>query len=181
MLRFVLDTNCIIDLEEGRPDSAFLTPLIAAWKAGKVELAIVAVSASENQRGGVIHQTYEVFKEKLRRVGLSDAFELMPLGIWDLFYWDHFLWSDDEMENLADQIRDILFPGIPNSPPQSPAQEYVWRNQLCDVLIAWCCIFHNWNTLVSRDGNFHKNRSDMKKLGLDRVLYPSEALKLVQP
>jgi hypothetical protein len=181
VLRFVLDTNCIIDLEEGRPDSAFLAPLIASWKAGKIELAIVAVSASENQRGGVIHQTYQVFEEKLRRVGLSDAFELMPLGIWDVFYWGHFLWSDDEMVDLANQIRNVLFPGIPSNPLQNPVEEYVWRNQLCDVLVAWCCIFHEWGTLVTRDRNFHDNRSDLKKLGLNQVLQPKEALELVQP
>ena len=96
MIRMTLDTNCIIDLEEQRPDSKYLVEIIDAWRNGKVNLAVVAVSASENQPGGQVNETYKQFQEKLASVGLAGVTELLPLAYWDVFYWDHALWSSEE-------------------------------------------------------------------------------------
>ena len=90
--RLALDTNCIIDLEENRPDAPHVRTLIKAWKNTHVALAVVAVSASENQRGGIASRHFDVFEAKLSNVGLAGVNHLLPLAIWDLFYWDHALW-----------------------------------------------------------------------------------------
>lgn len=52
MNRFTLDTNCIIDLEENRPSAEYVRVIVEAWKNGRIALAVVAVSASENQKFG---------------------------------------------------------------------------------------------------------------------------------
>jgi len=75
MPRITFDTNCIIDLEEQRPDYKYLTQIIDAWRNGEIELAVVAISASENQRQGRINKTYQHFLEKLAAVGLTGATE----------------------------------------------------------------------------------------------------------
>ncbi len=98
--KVALDTNCLIDLEENRPDAHHVRTLIGAWKKGQVELAVVAVSASENQPSGIASRDSGVFEEKLNTVGLAGVQHLLPLAMWDVFYWDHALWSSAEMEAL---------------------------------------------------------------------------------
>jgi hypothetical protein len=179
--KLVFDTNCIIDLEENRSDAQQLSLLVKAWKNGNIDLAVVAVSASENQPTNVSSPNYGVFESKLKNVGLTGAHELMPMGIWDVFYWDHFLWSSDEMEALASQIRAILFQGVAAVAPENIEENSKWRNQMCDVLVAWSCIYHNWPILVTRDANFHKHRAELVALGIKEVLYPVDAARLYSP
>src|SRR3990172_7650943 len=101
MARMVaLDTNCLIDLEENRPDAHHVRTLIGAWKKGQVELAVVAVSASENQLSGMASRDLGVFEAKLNNVGLAGVHHLLPLAIWDAFYLDHALWSSTAMAAL---------------------------------------------------------------------------------
>lgn len=179
--QFTLDTNCIIDLEENRTDAHHIRTLIAAWEDGRVLLAVVAVSASENQLGGNASRDFGAFEAKLNNVGLTGVHHLLPLAIWDVFYWDHTLWSSDEMERLESQIRSILFPGIPTAPPTNIDENSVWRNQMCDVLVAWSCIHHEWEYLVTRDKNFHDHKHELARLGLRRILYPADAAQLCAP
>lgn len=175
MRRLVLDTNCIIDLEENRPDADSLRSLLVAWKTNQLDLAVVAVSASENQQSGVASSSFDVFEAKLKNVGLAGVHELMPLAKWDVFFWDHTLWSSPEMEVLELKIRAILFPGIPTVPPANIDQNSRWRNQMCDVLVAWSCIHHNWPSLITRDKNFHDHRAELAALGLEKILFPTVA------
>ena len=152
-----------------------------AWKGGRIELAVVAVSASENQIEGTASGSFRAFEAKLDNVGLADVHHLLPLAVWDVFYWDHALWSTPEMERLESQIRNLLFPGIAVTPPENIEENSVWRNRLCDVLIAWSCIHHKWECLVTGDANFHDHKDKLKALGLPAVLYPSSAAQLCVP
>lgn len=179
--KLVLDTNCIIDLEENRPDAGSLRQLISAWKDSRLSLAVVAVSASENQPNGIASRSFDVFEEKVNNVGLAGAHELMPLAIWDVFYWDHALWASSEMEALESALRGILFPRIVTVPPTNIEENSKWRNQMCDVLVAWSCIHHNWPHLVTRDGNFHNHRTELASLGLHEILYPANAVQRYAP
>ena len=173
--RVALDTNCLIDLEENRPDACHIRALIAAWKKSQIELAVVAVSASENQPSGTASQDFCAFEAKLDAVGLTGVHHLLPLAIWDVFYWDHALWSSSEMESLEQEIRGILFPGIATAPPTNVNENSVWRNHMCDVMVSWSCIHHDWQSLVTRDTNFHDHKSELAALGLYEVLYPTDA------
>lgn len=176
--KLVLDTNCLIDLEENRRDAQHIKTLIAAWNEGRVDLAVVAVSASENQTGGFAARSFDVFEAKLNSIGLTGVHQLLPLAIWDIFYWDHALFSSDEMQELVFRITGILFPGIAISPPASIEENSLWRNKMCDVLVAWSCIHHNWNYLVTRDKNFHVHKHELARLGLHNVLCPENAARL---
>jgi hypothetical protein len=179
--KVALDTNCLIDLEENRPHACHVRALIAAWKRGQLELAVVAVSASENQPSGTASQDFGVFEAKLNAVGLAGIHHLLPLAIWDVFYWDHALWSSSEMQALEQKIRAILFPGIATTPTANVNENSVWRNRMCDVLVAWSCIHHGWGSLVTRDSNFHDHKSELAALGLGEVLYPADAAQKYAP
>lgn len=85
------------------------------------------------------------------------------------------------MEELEAKIRDVLFPGIQLEAPTSEKEAHVWRNKLCDVLVAWSHAYHQWDVLVTRDENFHKKKNDLVKLGIKEVMYPVEAAKLCLP
>ena len=122
-----------------------------------------------------------MFEAKLSDVGLTGVHHLQPLAIWDVFYWDHALWSSAEMKALESQIRGILFPGIPTAQPTNIDENSVWRNRMCDVLVAWSCIHHKWEYLVTRDKNFHDHKDELAALGLREVLYPTDAAQLCTP
>jgi len=180
MVSITLDTNCLIDLEEGREDSKHLVKIIDYWRKGKVSLSVVAVSASENQKAGESNKSYAEFERKLGNIGLEGAEHLLPIGVWNLGYWNHFLWADEEMTSLKEEIRNILFPKIAISPPTNIAKNSKWRNQLCDVLVAWCHAYHKTDYLITRDSNFHKHKLELEKVGVRNIIHPIDAVKICQ-
>lgn len=141
----------------------------------------MSVSASENQPHGQVNETYQQFEKKLEVVGLKGATELLPLAYWDVFYWDHALWSNEEMQELEERIRNVLFPGIQTVAPKNDKEARLWRNRLCDVLVAWSHSYHQWDILVTRDQNFHKKKDGLSQLGIKQVMYPSEVAELCRP
>jgi len=177
---FTLDSNCIIDLEERRPDAVNLDELKKIWGAGTIELAVVSVSASENQPSGQAMRDYAEFEAKLERAGLLNARELPPVCIWDFGYWDHMLWSSDETERQVDEIKDILFPGILHEPPKDSSENSKWRNQMCDVLVAWAHGFHKSDHLITRDANFHRKAQQLVDYGIHSIVTPEEATNLAR-
>lgn len=180
-MRFTLDTNCIIDLEQGRPNAIYVKELIKAWRNGRIELAIVAVSASENQLSGEAIPNYSEFSNTLECIGLSNATELRPIAIWDVFYWDHCIWSSKELEDEATAIRNILFPNANHQPPISPSENSKWRNNLCDVLVAWSHLHYKQDYLVTSDRNFHKKKEQLKAVGVNGIVTPENAVNFIPP
>jgi len=171
---FTLDSNCIVDLEECRPDAVHLEELKRIWGAGVIELAVVSVSASENQPACEAMRDHAEFEAKLKRVGLLRARELPPVGIWAFGFWDHMLWSSDKLEKQIDEIRDILFPGIQHEPPKDPSENCKWRTQMCDVLVAWAHGFHKPDHLVTRDANSYRKAQQLVNYGVHSIVTPEE-------
>src|SRR4051794_4586368 len=62
---FTLDTNCWIAIEDGRPEPASVCLLAEAQSAGRANVAIVAISASERQTGGHYIKNINEFRERL--------------------------------------------------------------------------------------------------------------------
>jgi len=178
MVSLVLDTNCIIELEEQRSDATTLSRIINAWREGRIDLAVVAISASENQRG-LLNETYDQFLKKIEAVGLGGASQLLPPLFFDVTFWDASVFADDD-GGLDEKLRDVLFPGMVLEAPKEERELRKWRNNLCDIYVAWSCIYHKWGTLVTRDENYHKKSEALAGLGL-KVLWPAEAAELCMP
>ena len=186
--RFTLDTNCLIDIEESRPNAPFIREVVSRHGKG-INVAVSAIGASERQRNGGYAQNFSEFKEKLRAIGLQDLELLPPLAYWDICFWDHCVWADGK-DMLESQIHAILFPAIEflwpeyasargllinNAPPDK-----TWRNAKCDVLGLWCHIKHGGGVFVTSDSNFHATtkQATLRVLGVGIIAYPKDAAAL---
>lgn len=188
-MRFTLDTNCIIDVEDGRPSATFVRELVGLHGKNGINVAVSAIGASERQRTGGYAQNFAEFQAKLKTAGF-DALELLPpLAYMDICYWDHCVMAD-ENDPLERQIHEVLFPniefmwadyakarGLP-----ADALDKTWRNTKCDVLALWCHIRHGGGVFVTSDENFHAEtkREKLRALGAGTIALPQDALALAK-
>ena len=89
MTTFTLDTNCLIDVDEGREAAPHVLALAAAHARGEADVALVAVSASERQPGDTYLPRYEDFQGRVARPGLGHLPVLLGMAYFDMSYWDH--------------------------------------------------------------------------------------------
>src|SRR4051812_9761303 len=159
--RFTLDTNCLIDVEEGRPDPPFVRQLIERHGRG-INVAVSAIGASERQRNKAYAQNFSEFQEKLKAIGFDRLELLLPLAYMDICFWDHCVMAD-EADTLESDVHSVLFPSIEfrwvdyakaRGLPVD-AIDKNWRNAKCDVLGLWCHIKHGGGVFVTSDSNFH--------------------------
>lgn len=164
MLQLTLDTNAIVAIEEDRPAATAIRQLVDAHVQGQVDVALVAISASERQRVGEV-QNFDTFRERLARLKLDRLSLLKPIAYFDLTFWDWCLLSDEEMVRLEAKIHNVLFPQRPSLPPdgtpqlphdQRPDDYWKWRNRKCDVLALWSHIYAGRDVFLTNDANFRK-------------------------
>jgi hypothetical protein len=170
MLTFTLDTNCIIDLAEPakRPAARHIRSLANAHADGVVDVALVAVSASERQQGDTYLESYTVFKQRVDTLGLSHIPILPAMGYYDISFWDMCLRADDKMEAREKEIHAVLFPNIQFAWPDY-AQAYNlsvddtsspkarrWRNAFCDRQMFWAHDHNKRGFFVTSDAGFRK-------------------------
>jgi hypothetical protein len=190
MITFTFDTNCIIDMDERRASAAQLDALVAAHRSRCIDVAFVAVSASERQPGDTYLPTYSEFETRLTKLGLDDIPQILGTAYFDISYFDRALYVDDTSIERERQIHRILFPnvefewvefcsatGIDPSNADSPAGKR-WRNAWCDRQMLWAHDVHQRDVFVTRDRNFRKL---LGKVGFDRlqVCTPDEASAMI--
>jgi hypothetical protein len=188
-VRFTLDTNCIIDVEEGRPSAPFVRELVGLHGKNGINVAVSAIGASERQRTGGYAQSFSEFQAKLKAVGFDSVELLPPLAYMGICYLDHCVMAD-ENDLLERQIHDPLFSnieflwvnyakarGLP-----ADALDKTWRNAKCDVLALWCHIRHGGGVFVTSDTNFHSDtkREKLRALGAGIIATPQDALALAK-
>lgn len=186
MVRFTLDTNCLIDVEEGRPDGPYIRELVSRHGNG-VNVAVSAIGASERQRNGGYAQNFSEFQQKLNAIGFGGLELLLPLAYMDVCFLDHCVMAG-EADTLERDIHNVLFPNIEflwidyanaRGLPVD-ALDKNWRNAKCDVLGLWCHIKHGGGVFVTSDGNFHAatKQGMLNALGAGTIAYPKDALKV---
>ena len=188
-MRFTLDTNCIVDVEDERPNAPFVRELVGLHAVNGTNVAVSSIGASERQRTGGYAKNSAEFKAKLAAVGFGALELLPPLGYWDLCFWDHFVWAD-ENDMLERQIHDVLFPNIEFLWPDYAkarglpvdSQDKNWRNAKCDVLGLWCHTKHGGGVFVTSDANFHAETKlgKLQALGAGTIAFPKDALALAK-
>ena len=185
-MNITIETNSLIDIEQGFADGVILSDCIRTSLHGLHRVRLPAISASELQKDGKYLRDFGIFLQRVTAIGLSKEDLLLPLAYWGVAFWDHALYSSKEAERLEKGIHHILFPAELYECPEGlgdefnseiPNPDYVkWRNAKCDVLAMWCHIFHGGDVFVTRDRNFHKKQK-MKRLialGAKRIIRPSE-------
>lgn len=187
MMHFTLDTNCIIDVEEGRPNAPSVRELVGLHGKNGINVAVSAIGASERQRAGGYAQNFSEFQAKLAAVGFNVLELLLPLAYLDICFWDHCVMVN-ENETLERQIHDVLFPSIEFTWPDYASARGLsidaidknWRNAKCDVLGIWCHIKRGGGVFVTSDMNFHNKREKLAALGAGTIAMPADALVIVR-
>lgn len=179
-LRFALDTNCLIDLEERRPGACFIDELVTAHRRGIVHVCVLAISASERRREGASAKSFLEFKGKLENIGLDTVEMLKPIGYWDLTFWDYCLWGDPN-DTLEKSIHDVLFSEVTFRGQPDETKSARWRNAKCDVLGMWSHIHYQCDVFVTSDGNFHKatKKPRLIELGAKAIVTPEEGVAML--
>jgi hypothetical protein len=192
MARVTLDTNCVIDLEQGTGSSNDLRELVSLHEAGEIELCVVAIAASERKRDGSYAKTFEEFKERLDDASLNSLRILRPVDYWGMAFWGWFLWPGPDDAKKLSAIHRILFPEIEDSYADYCASRGIesklrpidrtWRNAKCDVITLWAHLHYEGDILVTDDGDFHalSKQDPLRELGVGSVVRSSEALSLVR-
>jgi hypothetical protein len=191
MTTFTFDSNCIIALERNEPVSQAVRALINAHDQGSADVAVVAISASENPRGQLEPQSFGEFQRRLSGVGLGQLEILRPIGYFDITFWDWCLWSGEEEQALERQIHEILFPTVhflwpafceaTGIDPNESTRNTRWRNCKCDVLALWSHIHVGRDVFVTNDDNFHAvtKKPGLIALGAGRIEKPEVAVTLI--
>ncbi len=190
MRSFTLDTNCIIAVDERRPEAAAVRALAEAHADRTADVAVVAISASERQVGGRYIANFVEFRERMAALEIAHLGMIPPLAYWDITFWDYSVWSAPPMLELEQRIHEALFPNVEFvwqsyclandiNPESSPAGK--WRNCKCDVLALWCHIHGNRDVFVTSDQNFHaaSKKPTLINLGARRIEYPNDAAALL--
>ena len=191
MLRFTLDTNCIIDLDAKQRNAESIRNLVRAHESGHAKVAVVAASASERQQGGTQLQHFQEFQNRIASLGLAKLDILKTLFYWDVGYWDWSLEMEPRFALLEQSIHDILFPSVEcqwsdfcrsrGLDSEAVPKNSVWLNKKCDVLAMWSHMHYEHDIFVTSDENFHgeKKKSDLLILGAGRIEYPWNAVVLI--
>jgi hypothetical protein len=190
-MNVTLDTNCIIALEESRPEAPFLRQLISFHDAKKINLRVVAISASERKPDGTYAVSFNEFKQKIAAVGLGHVDILRPIAYLGMAYVDWCYPGGGEATVLDRNIHETLFPDIEfdyseyrnrlGIDPTSDIIDPKWRNAKCDVLALWSHIRFNGDIFVTSDKNFHKQgkKEQLIAFGAGNILTPQEAVSII--
>jgi hypothetical protein len=184
---FTFDTNCLIAIDEGRPEAAAIQTIVAAHRKGACTAAVVAITASENPRSGAPAITnFSEFRARLARLGVGDLEILKPMTIWDVAFWDWSLLASSEDQAFERRLHAILFPAAAfdfadycKANAADPKAPLKWRNQKCDVQAIWSHIKHGRNVFVTSDRNFHSHKADLIALGAGAIEFPTDAAALI--
>lgn len=191
MLTFTLDTNCLVAVDEGRPEAAAVRILAEAHVRGCADVAIVAISASERQRDGKMLDNFSQFRERVASLNLSHLPLILPICYWDVMFWDACVEPEPRMAELEPQIQRILFPTIPTAwsdycqmyglDSEATPLDKKWKNAKCDVQAFWCHASQRRNIFVTTDKNFHRATKKPKLLAIAAgcIEYPDAAALLV--
>jgi hypothetical protein len=162
MALLLLDTNCLIDLDEERePRASDLRRIVEKFRRGHLELVAAAISASENAPPGT-EKAFELFIDRLGRIGLAGIRLLHPMGYWGVTFWNQALWVNDEMKELEARIHAIL---APNLAMDDGSNHRKWVNTKCDVQMVWCHLWHQTDALITSDGDILSKADALVGLG----------------
>jgi hypothetical protein len=188
MNTFTLDTNCILALEEERGEAEAIRRLILAHDAQTANVALVAISASENQQNGLHLEHFNDFKARLGRLRLGHLPLLKPTAYWGVAFWEWCVLSDPQSMEMERKLHEVLFPDIPFDNKcfcerfgvalSHIHQHYKWRNTKCDVLALQSHVREGRDVFVTSDRNFHQStkKPRLESLANCVIATPEEAL-----
>lgn len=194
-MKLTLDWNCVIEVEEGRPQAEHVASLINYHRKGHFEVALLAASASENTRSKIFPGNAHLFVERIAALGWQDL-PLVPMpGVIGLSYWSHcyYVEDGDKFEQDMDALWQAIAPMIPRRPSEhlpegvkltDDAIQSIalskWRNTWCDVVSAYSHIHAARDIFVTNNTkDFHKNADKLSRLGMKQICTPAETISVI--
>jgi len=189
MIEVVFDTNLVIDVEEKRESYKDILDLLELEKQNKLKIHIPVIIASEKTINTNKITNFKQFKEYMKNLGFKNTELLKPICYFGISFWNYCILAGDEIVKLAKKIHNLLFKNIEfdhgdycknrNLHPNDGIQKE-WRNAIIDTLILWSAIYYDKKILVTRDGDFHKHKKEIKELWGISIKYPHEILEEIQ-
>jgi hypothetical protein len=190
VLRFTLDHNCIVAIDEDRqPEAGCLRALLARHDAGDIDVRLVATSASERQQNGPYLENFGQFQARLADLGLGHLELLAPIAVADVSYLDWCILAGPDDIALMKRIHSVLFAGHSFDLQEALAAaagqadpavtEQKWRNRELDVQALWCHLRYDGDIFVTSDDGFFKKlkREPLANVGATRILRPCDAVR----
>jgi hypothetical protein len=190
MRTFTLHPDCIIAIDESSEAAAFVRTLADAHKAGKANVAVVALSVAERQKTGSYLDDFDAFRDRLAVLDLAHLEILKPMAYFDISFPDRCVEADDAMQAFEKQIHDILFPGCEftwedycdeNGIDSSLTPHGPWRECKCGVQLMWAHIHNKRDVFVTADDAFHNSakKAALVALGAGQIERPEQAVALI--
>jgi len=195
-MKLTLDWNCVIEVEEDRPQAEYVTELIRLHRLGQFEVALLAASASENTKSKRFPGNANIFKERISSLGWQDL-PLVPMpAVSGLSYWAfcYFVGDAEKFERDWDAIWHVIAPSVSRKPADHvPAGTRMagdaiqskelskWRNTWGDVISAYSHINEGRDVFVTNNTkDFQKNAGELARLGMRHISTPSNALAVIE-
>lgn len=194
-MKFTLDWNCVIEVEEQQAQAASVEALVNAHRRGVAEVALLAASASENTKSRRFPGNALGFTNRVNKLGWHDL-PLVPMpGVYGLSYFDfaYFLADGVEFERQTDALWSVIAPNVKREPQEhleagqaldDGAIQSVslskWRNTWCDVISAYCHIVERRDVFVTNNTrDFQNKRAALARLGMSHIASPDEAAAML--
>lgn len=189
-MRVTLDWNCVIEVEEDRPQASHVADLIKWHRRGSLEVGLLAASASENSKSQRFPGSAKLFHERVSKLGWSDL-PLIPMpAVTGLCYWDFSYTVRDAatFEREKDEIWKAIAPNISSKPSDhltagvrltdDSIQSFElrkWRNIWCDVISAYSHIKDCRDVFITNNTrDFQDNSIALARLGMMSIATPKK-------
>ncbi len=195
-MKLTLDWNCVIEVEEDRPQASNVRDLVEAHRRGEIEVALLAASASENTKSMRFPGNARVFKQRIAQLGWDDLPLVLVPGIIGLSYWDCcFVVGDAEVfKRDMDALWAVIAPKVPRRPSGHLSQGQAlddaaiqseglakWRNSWCDVISAYSHIHAERDIFVTNNTrDFQDNALALASLGMRNISAPAKTPDLIE-
>jgi hypothetical protein len=185
MEEVIFDTNLVIDVENKREGYEKIISLLEEEKKANLKIHVPAIVASEKTISGQKITNFNQFKEYMKNLGFKNVELLKPICYLGMCFSNYCILAGEEIVKLPREIHKLLFDRI-----EFDHQEYCknrnidhklgiqkeWRNALIDTLVLWSAVYYGKNILVTRDGNFHRNKETILSKWKVQVKQPAELL-----
>lgn len=194
-MKLTLDWNCVIEVEENRPQASTVRDLISRHRKGRFEVALLAASASENSKSKRFPGNATLFVKRVSALGWSDLPLVLMPGVIGLSYLEFCFYVGDaeQFQKDMDALWQVIAPNVPKRPvdhlpegiPLSDdtiQSEYLWkwRNTWCDVVSAYSHIYAGRDIFVTNNTrDFQNNAEKLSSLGMRCITSPTEAFSAV--
>lgn len=159
-------------------------------RTGQIEVALLAASASENDRSRRFPGNATIFLERVSALGWQDL-PLVPMpGIVGLSYWDHCYYVEDREQFQRDlqALWTAIAPKVARDPSDHLPHGQVltdeaiqsavlskWRNTWCDVISAYSHIKASRDIFVTNNtSDFQRNAAKLSELGMNCIANPTD-------